>query len=284
MRVTLLEKATPGISTRGAVKPWTAASKKFRYLPSRPGVGPGEEKLAAELGGKIMGGSVSYDISLPGNKKLEVKELDQSGQLRTGTEGVAAASQAMGVIFKICDELADLNVATLKKHAKSAYPAELDAFISEDVPLIKKGEMTTPRMLGSDKKFGLLDALKFTSALMRSEHDADQHVVSLDDRDVPVDDVKFAQAADVVGLDDEELSVPEITREISKLRSKAFRDPSWYVDKVWATVAIPSESFPDADALAIVTPDGYRLIAKSEMDKQLVFARISQGRPRFKLA
>ena len=261
---------------------WTAASKKFPYASGKAGVGPGEEKLAAELGGKIMGGSVSYDIALPGGKKLEVKELDERGQLRTGTEGAAASSQAVSQILKICDELADIDTVILKSAAKSDYPIQLDDFIAEDIPLIKKGEMTTPRMIGSEKKFGLLQALRFISALLKATAD-DEHTVSLDDKDVSVDNVQFARVADVVGIEDDELRVSPLSREMAKAKSRAFKDPEWFVDAVWARAAIPSEVFPDADALAIVSPDGYRLIPKSKLDTALEFTRISQGKPRFRI-
>lgn len=277
----MTEKAV-ALNTAGAVKPWTKASSKFSYIPNKPGVGPGEEKLAAELGGKIMGGSVSYDVLLPGGKKLEVKELDKEGALRTGTEGAAAAAQALSVILKICDELSDIDTVVLKKATGSAYPSELDDFIVEDVPLIKKGEMTTTRALGSDKKFGMLQALKFINAVLKTSSN-DEHTVSLDDKDVNVDDVQFARVADVVGIEDDSLNVSALSKEIAKAKSKAFKDPEWFVDAVWARAAIPSVAFPEADALAIVSPDGYKLIPKSKLDSALVFTRISQGKPRFKL-
>lgn len=261
---------------------WTNASAKFPYAPNRPGVGPGEEKLAAELGGKIMGGSVSYDIQLPDGKKLEVKELDDGGALRTGTEGAAAAAKSIGIINKICDELASMDLGILREYAGDAYPEELDGFVANDVPLIKKGEMTSTRALGSDDKFGLLQALQFVHELMNAAGGED-HVIALDDKKVPVDDVKFAKVVDVVEPGDHEFNVDPISREIAKAKSRAFDNPEWFIDDVWAHAAVPSEVFPAADALAIVTPDGYRLIPKSRLDDVLVFTRISQGKPRFKV-
>lgn len=261
---------------------WSNASAKFPYAPNRPGVGPGEEKLAAELGGKIMGGSVSYDVMLPGGEKLEVKELDKDGALRTGTEGAAAAAKSVGIINKICDELKSMNLDVLREYAGDAYPEQLDEFVKTDVPLIQKGEMTTTRALGSDDKFGLLQALQFVHELMQAAGGED-HVVSLDDKQVPVDDVKFAKVVDVVEPGDHEFNVEPISREIAKAKSRAFEDPEWFIDDVWAHAAVPSEVFPAADALAIVTPDGYRLIPRSKLDDTLVFTRISQGKPRFKV-
>ena len=270
------------IGTADVSRHWTQASAKFSYAPNRPGVGPGEEKLAAELGGKIMGGSVSYDVILPSGEKLEVKELDKDGALRTGTEGAAAASRSVGIISKICDELNGMNLDILRDYTGDAYPDELDEFIRNDVPLIQKGEMTTSRALGSESKFGLLQALQFIHELMQAAG-GEEHVVSLDDRQVPVDDVKFAKVVDVVEPGENEFNVEPISREIAKAKSRAFDDPEWFIDDVWAHAAVPSEVFPAADALAIVTPDGYRLIPKSKLDKVLVFTRISQGKPRFKV-
>ena len=270
------------IGTADVSRRWTQASAKFSYAPNRPGVGPGEEKLAAELGGKIMGGSVSYDVILPSGEKLEVKELDKDGALRTGTEGAAAASRSVGIISKICDELNGMNLDILRDYTGDAYPDELDEFIRNDVPLIQKGEMTTSRALGSESKFGLLQALQFIHEVMQAAG-GEEHVVSLDDRQVPVDDVKFAKVVDVVEPGENEFNVEPISREIAKAKSRAFDDPEWFIDDVWAHAAVPSEVFPAADALAIVTPDGYRLIPKSKLDNVLVFTRISQGKPRFKV-
>lgn len=276
----LYEKVT--LSTTSPQR-WTAASKKFAYISGKAGVGPGEEKLAAELGGKIIGGSVSYDIVLPSGKKLEVKVLGKDGSIRPGTEGIAAAAKSTSQILKICEELASIDTVVLKSVAKDSYPAQLDSFIDEDIPLIKKGEMTMPRMIGSEKKFGLLQAIRFIHALLKTLSDDDEHTVSLDDKDVNVDDVQFARVADVIGIEDVDLNVSALSRELAKAKSKAFSNPEWYVDSVWARAAIPSEAFPDADALAIVSPDGYRLIPKSKFDSALEFTRISQGRARFKV-
>lgn len=268
------------ISAAEVSQRWTQASAKFSYAPNRPGIGPGEEKLAAELGGKIMGGSVSYDILLPGNKKLEVKELDERGALRTGTEGAAAAAKSVGIINKICDELVSMQLEVLHDYAGEAYPDELDEFVRVDVPLIMKGEITSTRALGSDDKFGLLQALQFIKELIHAAGGS-EHTVSLDDKEVPVDDIKFAKVVDVIEPGAHEFNVEPISREIAKAKSRAFDDPEWFIDDVWAHAAVPSEVFPAADALAIVTPDGYRLIPKSKLDTTLVFTRISQGKPRF---
>lgn len=276
MTAILVERAS------AAATPWTKKSSKFPYLPRQPGVGPGEEKLAAELGGKIMGGSVSYDIELPNHKKIEVKELDKDGALRTGTEGLAAAAQSIGHILKICDELSSFDPKVLRQAARSAYPEDLDEFISVDVPLIMKGEMTSPRMLGSEKKFGMLQAIKFINSLLKTAS-TDDHVVKLDKKQVNVDDMKFARAAAAVGVDEDSVGVSAIAKEMAKAKSRAFKDPEWFIDAVWAKAAIPSEAFPAADALVIVSPDGYRVIPRSKLDNALVFTRISQGRPRFKV-
>lgn len=275
----LYEKASLNFS---GVQPWTAASKKFAYLPTKAGVGPGEEKLAAELGGKIMGGSVSYDIVLSNGKKLEVKELDKDGSLRTGTEGINAIAPAMSTIYKICDELTDLDLVVLRSAAGSEYPEALDAFITDEIPLIKKGEMTSARGIGGNGKFGLLQAIEFVNMLLRSNADED-HTVSLDDKDIDVDGVQFAKVADVVGLDDDMINVSTLTKELAKAKSKAFKDPDWFVDAVWARAAIPSASFPDADILAIVSDSGFKLIPKSKLDSALTFTRVSQCRPRFRV-
>jgi len=260
---------------------WTPVSIKYSYSPSKPGVGPGEEKLAAELGGKIMGGSTSYDIVLPNGEKVEVKQLDTSGLIRPGTKGLSAVEKNLSIINQTCNELSQISINVLR--LQSTYPESYEDFIMHDIPFIKKGEITPSRMMGSTKKFGLLQALQFINYLMKNNKDGADHTVVLDKKKKVVSDITFAQVVDIVDPEDSNYKIDPLNKQLSKAKSYAFQNPQWIIDEIWTKAAIPSDVFSGVDALAIVDQKGYRIIPAEQFDDVLQFVHITQGKPKFKV-
>ena len=79
-------------------------------LEGRSGVGPGEDRLAAILGGEVQGQSESFDLQVgsgPFAGKWEVKAPDNSSEIRPGTEGITAFGPINKTLRIALDELSE---------------------------------------------------------------------------------------------------------------------------------------------------------------------------------
>ena len=70
--------------------PWTDKSNGIPFKHTMPGIGDGEEKVAAELGTVVLGQNSPYDMMPVLNgvaTKCDVKKLDKQNDFNTGVEG-----------------------------------------------------------------------------------------------------------------------------------------------------------------------------------------------------
>src|SRR3990167_9160087 len=82
---------------------WSPKAKRVSMVPTRSGVGPGEERLAKEIGGEVQGPSVSYDVVDSRGRKWEVKNPDKSGRIRTGVEGFQKAEPLLRQLTSVAE-------------------------------------------------------------------------------------------------------------------------------------------------------------------------------------
>jgi len=102
----------------GGWKPRSRQALKVPFDGSKgkgEGVGRGEERLAVELDGQIMGGNVSYDVVDAEGRKWEVKEPESKsggGRVRIEQEGIRAVAPVLRKLASVLTKIM-LNVPLL---------------------------------------------------------------------------------------------------------------------------------------------------------------------------
>jgi hypothetical protein len=109
------------------------------------GVGPGENRIAAIVGGLVMGPFVSYDIALP-DSKWEVKSISSKVQtIRTCGAGRSAFSQARKRLSDIVGQLASVSEAVSRDSRVVSATESCRKFLKFHKEMIEKGEVSVDR-------------------------------------------------------------------------------------------------------------------------------------------
>lgn len=295
----LVEKKTSATAGKRATEkltynryvPWSAAAKRIPY-EGRAGVGPGEERLARIFGGEVQGGNVSYDV-VAGGKKWEVKEPDDRGEIRPGTEGMRAIASLMQDLTALGQELRNGFSQLDPQVAAAAFEGKgeeiltgIKGFIDNDLPkMIDKGEVSSGRVFGGarQKGYSLVDVLKGLKQLLGSTSDTpDTKKIVYGDNEHQVDLPTYVRVGRILDVPEDEMDVTPGDVFSAKFTHRAFKDVDGFLADYMNSIKA-SHVFSGTDGVILVDPGGYRVVPKAALDKHLAFSRITQGKPKFKV-
>lgn len=275
----------------GGWQPWPKTVVNIPYEPKQKGVGPGEDRLAKLLGGRVMGGGESYDIIDSQGNKWEVKEPSGGlkGEIRPGTEGLAAVQVAFGRIKNVVSRIE--SVFGTKTRSRTASAAEqvmgpdvvkkISDFVVDEAPMLMKGEVSRGRMAALGEVLHLINAALGD----HDEHDVTKHVEMGDEEttvEKDVDLITYVKLGKVMDLDAKDLNVSAGDMLRSTFNGLAFRNPDRFIEVNWERAALASVVFGHTSGVILVSQSGYRMIPKSDIDNVLIFNRITKGFPHFK--
>lgn len=260
---------------------------------SEGGVGPGENWVAITFGGKIQGGSVSYDVVLKDDSKWEVKQLlTKSETVRPGTEGLKAFEDARERLENIMHELQEFCNSYDKSSLKDFLNKEqiskfefIKSFIEDEFEMIvSKGEISKERFI--DLRTCLITCSQLRSDLHASVKNKTKTVVGLNDKNINVDKTTFVDIAKqlekATNRDDILTDINEIDIVFSSLKDSAFTDVKKFFNEWFNSVKV-SNVFSQVDGLIIVNPNQFMVIPKEHFNNTLKFDKVTQGKPRFLL-
>jgi hypothetical protein len=256
------------------------------------GVGPGEEWLAYIFGGKVQGGSVSYDVVTKDGKAWEVKQLlTRSETIRPGTEGLKEYSNARAQLEKILTQLNEFSKTALSsKYAKflSQTDKKRIEYISEFIDveyemIINKGEFPVERQRTLRAVMKVASLLK--KQFMGNETLSKKKITLDSGREISLEHEKYYQVIknveNIVGK-----TVIQSTELLSVLSSilsdAAFNNPTLFLD-TWVSLIKPGNVFAQTDGVFVVNPRGYLLVPKNMINDAFKFVNVSQGVPKFSL-
>ena len=280
-----------GIDKSGGWVSWpTNAKKSTRYEAAAKGTGPGEARLAWMMGGKVMGGSVSHDIEGQDGSTWEVKE-PTGGSIRAGTESTAATTGMRKSIENATSRIVRGITASRKNlDFRKLMSAEdyhtIETFIAEDAPMIMKAEIPPGRMDNMLKVLMIINSV-IKNEVTKGGEEKDQKHLELGDQEHKIEKdidlptyVKVGQAADVP---ETELKVTDKELFAAAFNTPAFRDPQAWYEKTWKNGVKATDVFGHCDGVILVSHDGYRVILKGKLDKEMQFLGITQARAKFRV-
>lgn len=254
----------------------------------KSGAGPGEDRLAAILGGATQGHGVPFDLVLKDGSRWEVKDLKTAGVLiRPGTEGRAALAgpkkRLESVLVKLKNFCVLFNKLKITVGADDArIITRASNYVNIEIENFNKGEVPATRFASFH---AVLKAIASLKARWAQEIDDDfENVITLDDVEIVVDKPTFVDVARLV-----QRSMPDIDilgsidkKEIalSALKDQAFDDPTKFWDD-WFNSVAASEIFKGVSGVFIVNEHGFNLVPASEFDKSFKFTTISANLPKF---
>lgn len=275
---------------------WSKVVKQIPYGGNAAsGIGPGEGRLAKIFGGKVQGGSVSFDVVTPDGRKWEVKALESaSDQIKPGTEGRSALDAPKKKLERIIDQMKKfvsvvdkIGVQTLATDPDDAKVlAFIDGFIVDEYAMFAKGEVSPERFKALRACLKALSLLKKKWSSGGAESKVDT-TVSLGDKTVKVDKPTYIDVAkrvqrSVPGID-VLTGIEERELALSTLRDSAFEDPRTFLDDWYESVDI-NRIFEKVDGVFIVNSRGFNMVPKPLFKKAFRFGNISQGLPKFKFS
>lgn len=268
------------------------------------GVGPGEHWLALVFGGKVQGGSVSYDVVTIDSRKWEVKELiDQSTTIRPGTHGTRVLGPANVQIKRIIqtfDDISQLTSDLLVDHNSSDYILLADEdnknkkqdvileleYIAEFIRDEKQnfavaGEITEERFEKLyNRMMGLYRIYNGNNVLTTT---IDQSKLkSLVDKANSLNDISLSD--DEIERIESELASQNIIAQIMVLlrRTRWLKDnPKNTLQNIFDQVK-PSLIFAKTDGLFVVNQKHFIMIPKDQLDVVLEFTKVTQNLPRLR--
>ena len=261
-------------------------------LSGRTGVGPGEDRLAEILGGTVQGQAESFDLDIPEGPfagRWEVKAPDKAGQIRPGTEGIAAFAPINKVLRIAFDELIEfLSTDNIDNIAKAADAKGLldrvKKFISSstrsgkaNVDLIQRGEITSARFKE------IINTLKDVRSLIEKLK-GESLSINVAGKDYTVKPADMLKISKLLGMTEEEVKSTlgetlEAANALMALNSKIFENPE-ILEQAWDKT-ISADSVFELTGMILVTPEGFMMIKHPYGDK-IKFIRVSQGKPKFK--
>lgn len=280
----------PGISKTGKWTAWPSATLKIPYAAPSTGIGPGEERLAWMMNGKVMGLSVSYDIEAADGTTWEVKEPVR-GKFRAGTESLAASTAMRQSIENVAKMIVNA-FKTAKKtvNVREFMPQEdlktIALFIDADVPMIMKGEIPQERMER------MLNVLMIINSMLSSESStatnpdpgAQKYIELGDDEKHVKKDIDLAtyiKVGQVAKVPSDELKISNRELFVSYFDDIAFMNPQAWYRKTWKNGVKASAVFGQCDGVILVTQDAYKVIPRAQLNSELIFSRLSQARTHF---
>ncbi len=302
----LTERGAPRAQTKNAETAQAAAKSRpvppsgvwvdwspenpHKYRAGDRDTGPGELKLAWELGGEIQGHSVSYDVIDARGNKWEVKEPDASSAIRPGVEGRRAVDGIRSTLDDVCRQLrrgfSRIDMSALPAYESSAGIKSFDVekFIENDVPAIMGGEISQGRIMGKSHRnpVGLLQVLEYVKHLI-GDADKCRRKVTWNGAERDVDIGTYVRTSRELGLADSDIGVEVCDLFAGTFPHLAFRKPRTFIRDVWLRGVRASTVFANVTGVVLVSQQQFMLIPQGELDDHLRFMRISKGEPRFEV-
>ncbi len=269
--------------------PWSAEAQAHEYTPARPGVGPGEDRLAVELNGTVQGGSTPYDIVDDKGNKWEVKEPTKSWMVRVGTEGRTAVAQTRAAFDRVNRKLVD-GLSRISKEGLSLSEILSDealtfigAYVEKDVPMIAKGEISKGRLARMHQVMSIIHEL-----IKDEKPEPMQKSVEMGDEDHKVNatiDLKtYIKLGSILKISRDELQVDDGAVLAAAFTDRIFQsDPDEFMRKYWYDAIKASDVFGHTSGVVFVNPAGYKVVPIANIDKELSFQLITQAVPQFKV-
>ena len=283
---------------------WGKVATKIKYgsvseksEEATTGTGPGEDRLAAILGGQVQGGSVSYDVVLKDGSKWEVKALDkQSDLIRPGTEGLAAFDKPRKKLERLMAQLRNFSVVVRRFKLNDPTVGGEDADVlnyilnfvdGEAGDMIAKGEISAGRFREFRTMMKELFELKRKWGFNPDEKVKPDTRVGLAGKEIEVDKGTYIDVAKTVEKSRPDVNVLKNFSEkelaIAAINSAAFDNYSEFLDD-WFDSVKASKVFSHVDGVFIVNQLGFSKVPRSMFKQAFPFAKVSQGKPRFSYA
>jgi len=272
----------------GVWTPWSPTNE-IPFDPSsedrKEKIGPGERKLAAELGtDQVMGGGYSYDIAVNGYR-YEVKAVSSDSKtIRAAKEGMKLYAKPRKKIEEVLAQISLFNEKYKQMFGETPFTRQISEFISSELPGFESSDATGDRL----------------SYLIATIHSIKDKIESLGGNLSPSELKKFKiidsegeveyvtptktylTILDMLGTDVRDMDKKQKVNFLSSiLKSKAFIDPDAFNSEIISDMD-PTSSFSEVvDGLFIVSKKGYFYMDINDIRKYLRFLAVYQGRPNY---
>lgn len=252
-------------------------------------IGPGERRVAKIVDGKVVGGSVSYDIVDSRGGKWEVKAPDNSLEIKTGVEGKAALAPVREKIEHVCNVIADAFSGSTADVIADVLERDtiddIDRFVKNDIPQIKAGELSGKRIDALIEVMLLISDVVQEIDTLTSSSGKKYVALGVDGPDVEfrIGLPAYIKIGRILDLDDDDMNISAADIFKSKFDEPEFRDPDAWYKNVWGSMLHASQVFGHVDGMFFVNRDGYRFVKSGDIDDVLKFVRITRGSPVFKV-
>jgi hypothetical protein len=245
--------------------------------------GPGERKLAAQLGANgPMGSGVSYDIEQNGFK-YEVKAIDDnSTTIRGAAEGIKLFTRVSRKINDVFVQIKTFIDKYKQFFGDDAFTRRTEAFFAEEEEKFESGGISEERL----RKFSAV--IQSVSRRLRSlggdPGPTDTKKISVNNKDYQVSKQTYQTILDLLGVNTANLDKKQMVEFLSSiLKSSAFVDVDRFISEIEQDLR-PSQMFANiVDGVFIVHPtNGYFYLSIPDIDKFFKFVSVSQGRPEYK--
>ena len=242
--------------------PWTSRSRNIPFKSSRPGIGAGEDKVAAELDTTVQGQNSSCDLvnfNFNGNfhPRGDVKKLDTDGSFNTGKDGRRAYRAIENKVNHLLSSFLDSGLDYLQELGNR-----------------DTGELCESTLKSIDDTCARLQTLQRDLKSKLPAVDPMQY----NGRQVPMtaQTVYAFCMQNNVDLPDVLSPHRETLRLLELLDHEYIRDPSKMRQELNSLKTIF-----EGVALVFVNEEGYRVVA--DPVNNVIFLRITKGCPRFRV-
>lgn len=276
---------------------WSSAAMEIPFDGFKgkgEGVGRGEERLAVEFNGHVMGGNVSYDVVDNENRKWEVKEPERKnggGRVRIEQEGIRVVapvlrslSSTLTKIIRFFDNGFLNKMPEIRNIFSNEDISKIYFFLKEHSDGIFRGEIGLGRIKAFHELLSMISDHINNLHIENSSHNIvhTRSGVKLDIDDSAMIHVALSVAKKInVPLAKmlSELGISTENYVLSELSGLAFKNPDEFMKSTWGSIK-SGKMFNDVDGVVLVMDSGYRVIQRHELDTELIFHSITKGKPK----
>lgn len=255
--------------------PWRTAGGDGQDLNN-----PGEDRVAALVGGERQGSASTFDVLGPDNKKWEVK-YPVGAKIRTGVEGTSASSKFRSQVKSVSQSLAELNESEFVQEADAELAKNLNEFVSADQNGLKSILKDEISLRAFDR---VMDILKRLSVLERKQGEATVEISTNEKSAVGIVSRQDAlRIAKLAGLKPDEIGVSSLEGALSVIDVSVLSDPEkWKQDIVDSVKA--SKVFAEMTGVVLVSQGGYVVVGQDQLDSAFTFNGITQARIKYNVS
>jgi hypothetical protein len=263
--------------------PWPHEVVGTEYASDRLGIGPGERRLVAVIGGAVMGTTTSYDIVTNDSLTWEVKQVNgPTDTIRLAIEGANAYNVAKDKLKHVLLRMRSLVELKGKISGAEAMLNSVNEFLDDQYDrFINYGEV--PREALVDFR----STLKTCGAVKRLASARSAHSIyalpqfNVGDVSFHLDADAYVEVAEVIRKRSN-VVLPALNpclRAIVVLNHVAFDDPDGFINSWFEGIDVASIFSKASGGVILVNEKCFKIIPKNDVTEQLHISRISQGRP-----